>query len=39
MYHVTQILTHNCDLAAEVVLDLPRLDRIGGILRDNLVKV
>lgn len=28
--------TYNCDLAAEVVLDLARLDGIGGVLRDHL---
>lgn len=31
--------TYNGDLAAEVILDLARLDRIGGILGDNLVQI
>lgn len=31
--------TYNCDLAAKVILDLARLDRIGGIFRNHLVQV
>jgi hypothetical protein len=31
--------SYNRDLAAEVVLDFARLDRIGGVLGDNLVEV
>lgn len=31
--------TYNCNLAAKVILDLARLDGVGGILRDHLVQV
>jgi len=32
-------LTYDCNLAAEVIFDFARLDRIGGILGDHLVQV
>jgi hypothetical protein len=32
-------LTHNCDLAAEIVLDFSCFDGIGGILCDDLVQI
>lgn len=31
--------TYDCDFATKVVLDLARLDRIGGILGDHLVQI
>lgn len=31
--------TYNGDLAAEVILDFARFDRIGGILGDHLVQI
>lgn len=33
------VKTYDCDLAAKVILDLARLDRIGGIFRNHLVQV
>lgn len=29
---VSQVKTYNGDLAAKMIFDLPRLDRIGGVL-------
>ena len=30
--------TYDCDLSAKVILDLPRLDGLGSIFRDDMVK-